>query len=318
MRIALLFGLLIGYSASGQIPPTLVTERSIVIFDLPLEEKGEFLVRGDWRAQASKIQGNLSIMGIDAIGYLHGDDWEASLASKEAYELFFAQRMVHHRILLSKNTANLFELSIMPLTKNEVQWKTEAGSINQAFLRLGQEIKKAGHPIENFLSTSNAEIFTDIPFTKYSASTNYPDQIRRLTLGVAKHRDEKDNKKLVEIMQAYPFKYELFDYKDDEDAFRQGYQYILISMSTSGRSVKKLLNFRATGANETDFMSTVKGDSTDTRLKAIPVDALVHKYYFRQTVNHEVFVGKEWDADVSWQKSLENFILNMRIAFRRI
>ncbi|MEQ9231378.1 MAG: hypothetical protein RIF46_11905 [Cyclobacteriaceae bacterium] len=318
MRIAILLGLLIGFKATSQIPPTLVTERSIVILDLPLEKKGEFLVRGNWKEQATKIQSNLSIMGIDAIGYLHIDDWEASQSSKESYQLFFAQRMVKHRILVSKNASSLFELSIMPLTKNEIEWKTEAGSINQAFLRLGQDIKKAGHPIENFLSPTNAEIFVDIPFTKYSASTNYPDQIRRLTLGVARHPNEKDNEKLVEIMSDYPFQYELFDYTDDDDAFRQGYQYILVSMSTSGSSVKKLLNFRTTGSNETDYISTVKGDSTDTRLKTIPVNALVHKYYFRQTVNHEVFVGKEWDADVSWEKSLENFILNLRIAFKRI
>ena len=69
-------------------------------------------------------------------------------------------------------------------------------------------------------------------------------------------------------------------------------------------------------AKETAYISTVKGDSTNTILKTIPVDALVHKFYIRQTVTHEVYVGKDWDADNTWSKALENFILNLKRAFR--
>lgn len=317
MRFVVIGFLLIGMRVDSQVPASLVQERSIVILNLPLEKSGEYLVRGSWKKEASKIQQNLGVMGIDAIAYLHADDWNASESSRETYQLFFAQRAAQHIIHISKNENNLFELYITPLIKSDVLWKTEAGSINQALLRLGQDIKRAGHPIENFLSTSNAEIFVDIPFSKYSATMNYPDQIRRLKIGVAKFEDHKMNEQLERIMEKYPFQYELFEYKDDEDAFRQGYQFVLLRMTTAGSSIKKLLNYR-TNPNETDYISTVMGDSTDTKLKTIPVDALVHKYYFRQTVNHEAYVGKEWDADTSWNKALENFILNLRIAFRKI
>ena len=191
------------------------------------------------------------------------------------------------------------------------------GSMSQLLFRLGKEIKKNDLVIENFLSLDDPEIVTDVPFSKWTASTAFPDQIKRLAIGVAQFEDEVKNEKLRSLLESYPFKYELIDYTDDEDAFRKGYQYVLVHMATAGESIKNLLNYRK-GNNETDYISTVVADSTATKLKTIPVDAYVYKFYFRQTVRHEVFVGRTWDADVSWENALENFILNLRIAFKKI
>ena len=148
-----------------------------------------------------------------------------------------------------------------------------------------------------------------------SASNNYPDRLRRLTLGVPRLPNEEENEQLIRILDAYPYEYELFDYRDDEDAFRQGYQYILQRMTSAGSSVKKLLNYQ-TIEEETDYISTVKGEVERTELKTIPVDARITKFYIRQTVTAEVHVGTEWDADTDWQSALANYLNNLRIAFR--
>ena len=275
------------------------------------------MTRKGWEAKATDVQKNLSVMGVDAIAYLHSDDWNASPASRSTFRSFFQKRQVAHLLILSKNESNIYELSVNRLDDFGRQWKTTGGSLNQALFRLGKEIKTRNFVIENFLSSNEPEIVTDVPFSKWTASTSFPDQIKRLTIGVARFESESENDMLKQLLDSYPFKYELFDYVDDEDAFRKGYQFILVNMSTAGESIKKLLNYR-TGINETDYISTVVADSTATRLKTIPVDAFVHKFYFRQTVNHEAFVGRQWDADLTWEKSLANFILNLRVAFRRI
>jgi len=138
----------------------------------------------------------------------------------------------------------------------------------------------------------------------------------RLTLGVEKFDDEAKNERLKQILAQYPFKYNLIDYTTDENAYRQGYEFVLLNISTSGQSIKKLLNYES-GIKETHYISTVARDSADTEIKTIPVDALVHKYYFRRTVNHQVYVGEKWDADTSWHSALRNFIRNIRIAFKK-
>lgn len=318
MRILFLLYAIFWYTiVSGQLPETLVTTRSIVVMDLPLAKEGEYMTRGDWQEKAKDVQRYLVLMGVDAIAYLHADDWDASPASRGTFRDFFQQRGVVHLLVFSQNEDNLFEIEIKNFETFSNQWKTTGGSLNQALFRLGTEIKTRNFVVENFLTPEYPNVVTDVPFSKWTASTTFPDRIKRLPIGVAQFESEDENLKLVESLDKYPFEYDLITYTDDEDAFRQGYQYVLVYMGTSGESIKKLLNYRI-GTNETDYISTVVADSTATRLKTIPVDAFVYKFYFRQTVNHEAFVGRQWDADVTWEKSLENFILNLRIAFRKI
>ena len=47
-----------------------------------------------------------------------------------------------------------------------------------------------------------------------------------------------------------------------------------------------------------------------TRVKTIPRDAIVSKFYVRQNISKNVHVG-EWDADVTWQEALTNMIGNL-------
>ena len=287
----------------------------MVIYDLSLEPQDDFLLRGEWEKQAQTIQSQFVLIGIDAIGYVHMDDWNASKGTKESYKTFFALRQVSQIIKLSDTEDRTFKLAVLSFPSEQELWSTEAGSINQAIFRLGQKVKTDGFVLENFLPAETAEIFVDIPFAQWSASNNYPDRLRRLTLGVPRLPNEEENEQLIRILDAYPYEYELFDYRDDEDAFRQGYQYILQRMTSAGSSVKKLLNYQ-TIEEETDYISTVKGEVERTELKTIPVDARITKFYIRQTVTAEVHVGTEWDADTDWQSALANYLNNLRIAFR--
>lgn len=313
MRTLLLIGILLGHSALGQLPVTLLTDRSIVVMDWPLKPSGDFMVRGDWEKAAKDIQKSLGLIGIDAIAYVHTQDWHASRESNSLFREFFSKRQVKHVLVVGQRDG-LFEVAIQPISANNTVWHTNGGSLSQLMYRLGRETQTVGLTRENFLPVDVPEIVTDVPFSNWSASLNFPDAIKRLKIGVAKSTNEADNVRLIQLLAQYPFEYDLIDYTTDEDAFRKGYQFVLVSMTTSGESIKKLLNYKVT-AGETHYMSTTSVDER-IRLKAIPIDALVTKYYFRNTVNHEAYVGVDWDADVTWEQSLTNFLRNLRIAFR--
>ena len=317
MRWFLPVALLIPLSLFGQLPESIVKDRSLVIMDLPLEKSDEFLLRGDWKEQSDEIQKMLRLVNVDVIGYLHNDDWEASKDVQLSYKLFFATRSVKHLIRI-KQANRLYNLSIHDAASQNLLWETEGGSIRQTVIRLGNEIKKRNFEIENFLPVDQAEVFVDIPFARTTAASNFPDRIRRFTVGIAQFDDDRKNQQLRELLINYPFEYEIFEYKDDEDAFRQGYQYIILNLTTAGSTIHQLLNLNKSIIDETAFISTTKGDSSTVNFKTIPAEARVTKFYIKQTVNKEIYVGKNWDADTSWQKALDNFIHNMNIAFRKI
>jgi len=313
MRTLLLVGIFLSHSATAQLAPTLITERSLVVMDWPLKPSGEFMVRGDWQKAAKDVQKSLGRMGVDAIAYIHAQDWNASAESNRIFREFFEKRQVKH-ILTVGMKEGLYEVTVQPMDPSAKPWQTNGGSLNQLMYRLAREIQTSGKTAENFLPADAPEIVSDVPFSSWTASMNFPDAIKRLKIGVAKGATEAENSRLAQLMEQYPFQYDLIDYTTDEEAFRKGYQFVLVRMATSGESIRKLLNYKMTGG-ETHYMSTVSVDER-IKLKAIPIDAFVHKYYFRNTVNHEAYVGVDWDADVTWEQSLTNFVRNLRIAFR--
>ena len=301
---------------SAQITEKLVAERTLVVVKFAPQKSGDYLVRGEWQTKANELQSKLKYTGVDAIAYLHSDDWNASPTNRDAYRLFFTTRGVKNLVEIVEED-RLFKVSVYDFQTLEKVWETEGGSLDQAILRIGREVKRLGFDVKNFVPIENAEIFTDIPMAKWSASQNFPTRVKGIKIGVDSFDSEQENEELNALMSKYPFEYDLIDYTNDEEAFRKGYQYVLLHMTTSGSSIKKLLNYQS-GDDETAFISTVKGDSSNTRIITIPADANVTKFYIRHTVREEVFVGKDWDADLSWQSALANFIHNMRIFLGKI
>lgn len=317
MRRFLILTLLIPFALHAQLTESIVKDRALVIMDLALEEDNGYLLRGEWEKQSSEIQKMLRVINVDVIGYLHKDDWEANKTVQLSYKLFFATRNVVNVIMISQE-GNLYNLSVHDAKNLRQLWNTEAGSLRQAVIRLGNDIKKKNFEVENFLPIDDAEVFVDIPFSKWSTTVNFPDRIRRLKVGVPQFEDKSMNEQLRQLLSTYPFEYELFEYIDDEDAFRKGYQFVLLNITTAGSTIHKLLNLNTQAIDETAFISSTKGDSSSVKLKTIPAEAKVTKFYMKQTVSKELYVGKNWDADVNWQKALENFIHNLNIAFKKI
>lgn len=137
------------------------------------------------------------------------------------------------------------------------------------------------------------------------------DQISQYNTEVA-----RKNERIKEIMKAYPFKYDLVQETDESKLYDSGYQYALMSVSSTGRSVKRILNYPSS-KSETHYVSATISNEGETALKRIPVQANITKYYIKQTIVKDVHTGKVWDADAPWEEALRNYILNLRKAFKK-
>jgi hypothetical protein len=227
------------------------------------------------------------------------------------------------------------------MTHGQQAWKTQSIELNRVFKILGNEVYKSEQAKTNFLITDLPELFNDtkmiygrrfgvncrdlkvdklgIPkFKKIEIPEQKPDRpfnnLLEKEIAIYNAQVDVDNKKLAEIMKTYPFEYGLLEGESDDDFYREGFQYVLLSLNTSGVSMRQLLNYKM-DYTETDYI-TIRATEYGSTLKSIPVNALVSKFYVRHLYTKDVYTGGKWDADQSWEDALRNFIRNIKDEFK--
>ena len=80
-----------------------------------------------------------------------------------------------------------------------------------------------------------------------------------------------------------------------------------------GEIFVELLNYEI-DYTETDYITLKTIMDEITTLEQIPVNAPVYKYYMKQIVNKEIYLGVQWDADLTWEGALLNHINNFKQA----
>ncbi len=122
---------------------------------------------------------------------------------------------------------------------------------------------------------------------------------------------ERMNFELDRSFQNYPWQYELISYQPDEkELWRQGFLYILMYVTTTGKTIKEILDYELNDI-ETGYITLLKNPDGSLTLRTIPVDAPVYKFYIRSLARNEIYIGETWDADETWQDALNNFLNNL-------
>ena len=198
-------------------------------------------------------------------------------------------------------------------------------------VNVGKEIRRADQVKQNFLIPDKPNVLEGLSTVENTLLKNYPGILRRSKLAVERFSmldttnisDQQvlanirsynqavkaKNIELDTIMKSYPYEYELIDALSDDELKRRRYQFVLRSISASASTVKQMLDYDIP-ANVTDFVSVIPVMPDQTRVKTLPRDAFVYKFYIRQNISKNVHVG-EWDADVTWQSALNNMIGNL-------
>ncbi|WP_221409583.1 hypothetical protein [Marinoscillum furvescens] len=327
---------------TDQLPENLTSERSIVIVSVPSVKQGRFEMRGDWKKLARTAHKTLRKIGVDPIAYLYKDDVNAGPEVQDAYKRLFDQRMVQNLIYLKQEGdeyTGTYHLTVTPFDKEEYVkngqqgWKESDQSLSTVMLRLGRQVLRQEIERSNFIIPEGPEFLGDLVAFSGTRLQNYPTRIQSLTLAVVPFekipvRDDVDpelnadinaynqeverkNARLEEILtKHYPYKWELVEETDSDALYEQGYQYALLRLSSTGRSVKNILNY-PTSAAETHYMTHTYNLEHESDLVQIPVNASVTKYYIKQTALKDLHVGKVWDADATWEQALQNFLFNL-------
>lgn len=336
-------------SLTDQVPENLTSQRSLIIISVPEVEVGEFRLRGDWKTLALKSHTFFRQIGVDPIGYVYIDDLNAGPEVKNSFLSLIQSRKVKNIISVTQ-TGSLpneeFSILITPFSNNEENyissgqqaWKETHQELERVMVRLGRQILRQQIERSNFLIPEGPEYLSDLAVFNGTRYENYPSRLQSLKLAVVafqkleptqdmeedvldqlnyyNNKVDQKNALLLEIMKNYPFKYDLVEVSDADALYKAGYQYALMPLQSTGSAIKRILNYPIT-PNETHQMSTAYKVNDEVSLKKIPSKANVIKYYIKQTIVKDVHVGDVWDADGSWDQALNNFVFNLRKAFKR-
>lgn len=322
-----------------ELPKTLTNERSLVIISVPTEKTGMYDQRGNWKKLAREVHGYFRQIGIDAIAYFYIDDLNAGPEVKSVYLSLFEKRNVKNIISVKLDDSG-YEIIVTAfdakdyLKNGQPGWHTTSPDLETGMVRLGRQILRQEMEQSNYLIPEQPEYVQDLKIIKGTRYENFPSRLQSQKLAVVTFpkvptdhisdpellrnveayntQVDQKNALLEQIMENYPFKYEMVTYTDEEQLYKGGYQYALIPLSSSAQTLHNLLDY----PKEKGVKHYVS-HGMDNAMNHMPVHANATKYYIKQTIVKDVHTGDEWDADVTWDLALRNFIYNLRVAFKK-
>lgn len=324
------------------LPKYLLSRKSAVFVSVP-RSKDNPNIRTDWKQLSEKVHQAFRRMKIDAVAYYYLDDVFASPDVNEAFTKEMEKREIKYIIVLEQRPANnagveSFAITISAfndkktyISERQKAWRTEGPILDVLLSEMRKDVFRAEMKLENYMIPDVPEFFTDTKILKGKRIPTYAMDLKvdklviprfqkyqmedsallsedtRQKIAVYNKQVDQKNRRLEEIMLDYPMQYVFSESNSDDDIYNQGHQFVLLAIQGTGKTVKQMLDFEI-DAYETDYV-TIQAGST---LNTLPVDAIVYKYYVKHVYTKDVYIGLRWDADLTWEESLENFIFHMK------
>ena len=324
------------------VPSDLTSTRTATLVHLKTINADGVDLQADWKMFSEEVHGYLYKMGIDAVVYINLTDYLSSPSGKISFNNLLEQRGIDYLIFLNEKSSGyqLICTDFDPkdtFARGQAAYEIEKATLKSTLLSFAREVKRSNPVSSNFLIPERPFFADEIPIVENLTLKNYPGQVRRILLAVerfpgmpvTKNPDggsmedvedynraiELKNRELASILEGLPYDVKFIDYMDDENLLRNKYQFVLRHVYASGRSLYSMLGYNGEGAGS-GYISVIPVMPDNATIKNIPKDALVYKFFIRQNIIKNLYVGK-WDADVTWQKALKNYINNMTQYFNR-
>lgn len=324
------------------LPSYLQSRKTVVFVSVPSFPEDPN-VRVDWKALSKKAHPAFKGMKIDAVAYYYLDDVFASAEAQESFAKEIEQREVKYVMVLEQSAANKtgvesYRITITAfddkpsfISEKQKAWQTEGPVLDVLLQDMRKEMIRAEMERENYLIPDIPEFFTDASILKGKRIATYAMDLKVDKLVIPKFKKyqtedstalsestlqkiaeynagiDRKNRRLEEIMLDYPLEYVLSDQSSDGEVYNQGYQFVLKSIHGPGKTVREMLNYEI-DPYETDYV-TIRAGST---LNTVPVEAVVYKYYVKHVYTQDAYLGSRWDADLTWEQALQNFIFHMK------
>lgn len=306
---ALTEDILLARLKNGALPEAVMSKRSVVLYSTNITSK-----------EITTIHENLIRTGIDAVAYFETEKVLSGGDAEKAYSKYFTKREIACLIFIQKKSTGFscsitsYNNTVAFVDKNQAVWSKETttlnGLMNEVYRTALSEYKK-----QNLLINDIAE--TDLPVKIIEGNRNelFPYDLKVDNLAVPTFNDSAATKELESVLKTYPLRFQLTDNTiSDRDLRNKGFLYVLCVAHGRSAIAKEVLEY-AVNRSETAFVS-VTYPETQMQLKTIPADVPVYKFYVRHIDSGNVFLGNKWDADVSWQQALQNFIKGLKQEFK--
>ena len=286
---------------------------------------------------------NLKEMGIDAMRYLYYDEL---YGGQDVYRKTLAALQKRQiRILMFMEvsdqgfTLTLARMGTNTLVDFEVKaWQTKGQTMNQVLIRLANKMRTLDLPYSNYLISEGPEFSTQVRLFEGTHFPRYPSQLKRFSLAVslfpifptegtflneAQRTDLSEynekiavkNARIQEIFADYPYQVEFFEDQSDAAYFENRYQYVLRYAFMPGEELRTALGYEL-DPSQTQYISTVPVEGNRT-LKTLDKQKKVYKFYVQKTANGDLYTGRYYDADETWEEALYNFKSLMTAQFKK-
>jgi hypothetical protein len=289
----------------GAIPEEVMSKRSVVLHSPSITTQ-----------EISTIHEGLIRAGIDAVAYFATDEVLAGGDSEKAYNKYFTRREVSCFVFIQKKSSGftcyltLYNGKPDFVNPGQTAWSSQASTLSQLMNDIYRSALSS-YQKKNLLINEVAETELPIRVIEGVRSETFPYDLKVDNLAVPKFSDSIATKELAEIFKTYPLRHQLTDLTvADKDLRNKGFLYILCVVHAPSGIAKEILGYPVT-KSESAFVS-VTYPGVEMQLKNIPADTEVFKFYIRHIDSGNVFLGTKWDADVSWQQALNNFIRAMK------
>lgn len=295
--------------SGGVISEEVLSKRSVVLHGYSCTPK-----------EISTIHESFVRTGIDAIAYFKIDGVLAGGDVAQSYVEYLAKREVSNLIVIQKSNSG-YTIYITPFNGKEDfvnpdqgAWSTQSTSLSEALTAVYRSAL-ASNKKKNLLVNEIPETDLPVKIIDGQRAENFGYDLKVDNLAIPKFNDVASDKELEELLKTYPFRNQLVNHTvSDKDLRNQGFLYVLCFVYTRCSIAKELLGYPVS-KSESAFVS-VTYPNGKIQLKTIPGDTPVFKFYVRHIDSGNVFLGTKWDADTSWQQSLQNFIKGFKAELR--
>lgn len=289
-------------------PETILNGRSVVIYATDLSRK-----------ELADTHSSFRETGIDAVAYFETDRVFAGKEITSRFADYFVKREIANLVFLLKEDST-YRILLTAFTGNAKLVKAGQGAWEARSHDLKSLLQEVYRSAASTFAGKN-RLINDVPETDLAVpviSGNRFDafayDMKVDPIAVPRFDDSLANKRLEELFKRFPFKYALVDpAADEKELRRQGYFYILQFVHAPGTIAKGLLGYQFSNA-ESAFAS-VTFQSEQPQLRNFPVKTPVYKFYVRMIDSGNIYLGTKWDADVTWDQALMNYILGLRWEF---
>lgn len=299
--------------SANTFPKGLMETKTVVFVSVPPKSENP-TVRGDWKEMTEKTQRGFAKAGIDAVVYYYLDD---IISGKESYEAFldqFDERDLKNAVFLFREKGK-YKIMITDLQDRQYllkmdqdAWIIEDSDLDKALDLLYKATANSGLIWKNLLVLEVPEFGSMIKIIDGRRGEFYDLNFSSEKLAVPIFADTAE---ITRVMENYPYQYQIVDPSLTEQEIRKkGFQYILYFVHAGGKSAKEILEYNIT-ESETDYITEVIRDGK-AEVKSLSVQAPIYKFYVKHIYSSNIFLGKRWDADTTWQAALNNYIDNLK------